>query len=223
MPNGYGGYDLYVSHWKDNTWTKPVNVGEKINTKGNERFPFVVKQTLYFTSSGLAGLGGMDIFKTSIEADGFGEVGNLGYPINTNFDDFALTLDSTVSFGYLSSNREKMNDDLYFINIDLQTYPLIINGILKYKENGWKDDTDLKVLTNATLRLIDNKQNDVVCNTSSDATGHFSLIIPYFSQYRIQVVNADGTDEASVSLDLSKSKNSGSEYEIVVVKNVFEN
>jgi len=221
MPGGYGGKDLYKSIFKNNAWTKPYNLGEQINTSGNEAFPFLSESTLYFTSTGHPGLGGMDIFKATVLQDGFGEVVNMGYPINTNFDDFALTLNRGGVEGYISSNRNHSNDDLFALTIDIQTFPLSIECIVKYKEDGWNEANDLKILPRAQLMLIDNRNNRVVQSTVADANGKFTLTIPYFSQYKIKVVSEVAGNPVLVSLDISKSRNAGNQFEIVVVKNKY--
>ncbi|MEO7988950.1 MAG: tetratricopeptide repeat protein [Chryseolinea sp.] len=221
MPGGYGGKDLYKSVFKNNAWTRPYNLGEQINTSGNEGFPFLIESILYFTSTGHPGLGGMDIFKTTVLSEGFGEVLNMGYPINTNFDDFALTLNKGGVEGYISSNRNRNNDDLFALTIDIQTFPLVIECIVKYKEDSWDETTDLKILPKAQLSLIDNRNNRVIQSTVADANGKFTLTIPYFSQYKIKVVSDVADNAVLVSLDISKSRNAGNQFEIVVVKNKY--
>ena len=116
MPGGYGGADLYVSHYENGQWGQPKNLGPEVNTWGNETFPFVDEDgVLYFTSNGHAGMGGMDIFCTYPINGIFSVVENLGYPVNTSHDDFGLCLDKTGKHGYFASNRKggKGNDDLY--------------------------------------------------------------------------------------------------------------
>ena len=88
----------------------------------------------------------------------------MGYPINTNYDDFGLVVDSTDNHGYLSSNRENggYNDDIYEFEMDLQAYPLTISGVLKFKEQNWADSLELKIMPNAKLYLFDNNRNVIV-------------------------------------------------------------
>ncbi len=221
MTGGYGGKDIYKSSFINGQWTKPVNLGNQLNTPGDEVHPFINDNILYFTSNGHAGLGGLDIFKVSIGQNSLGEVQNMGYPINTNYDDFALALNDKGFWGCFTSNRRNGNDDIYEIAIDLQSYPLVISGLLKYKEESWLDSTELKILPEARLSLIDNIKNVTVDSVTSDSDGKFSLAIPYFSQYLIKVVSSNKKEEVFVSLDLSKRRSSGN-YEIVVVRNVFK-
>lgn len=221
MPDGHGGMDLYKSTLTNGQWSKPVNLGGTINTSGDESFPFVWGNTLYFASNGHAGLGGFDIFKALKNANGFDDPENIGYPISTHADDFALSLYGDGSRGFVSSNRSGHHDDVYEVTVDLQTYPFTIAGTLKFKEESWKDSSELKLFANAQLVLIDNLKNSVVQTSESDSSGTFTLTIPYFSQYRIKIVGEHDVEEAVVSLDLAKTRNGENNYEIVVVKNSF--
>jgi outer membrane protein OmpA-like peptidoglycan-associated protein len=121
---GHGGTDLYVSRLDvNNNWSSPENLGSTVNTSMNEMFPFVVGQKLFFASNGHFGLGGLDIFEFDIASGS--KVKNLGYPLNTSFDDFGLITDLSGEKGYYSSNRSDNIDRIYAfkkmpINIFLQ-------------------------------------------------------------------------------------------------------
>ena len=109
-PGGYGGTDLYVSRWVNNSWSAPENLGAAVNTEGNEMFPVVVADTtLYFASNGHAGFGGLDIYRYNL--GGTAEVKNMGHPVNSSKDDFGLILDAKTNTGYFSSNRQHANGD----------------------------------------------------------------------------------------------------------------
>jgi hypothetical protein len=221
MSGGEGGLDLYQSLYDGKSWSKPKNLGNDINTLGDESFPSINGSTLYFASNGLPGLGGFDVFSVIVNDRSFSEVQNMGYPINTNFDDFALALNTDRSKGYVTSNRNK-GDDIYEVTIDLQTYPFTIAGVLKFKEENWRESDALKVYPLADLELIDNLKGNVVARGVSDENGHFNLTIPYFSQYRIKVVGSSDHDEAVVSLDLGKTRYGENMFELVVVKDNFK-
>ncbi|UII27404.1 OmpA family protein [Fulvivirga maritima] len=111
MPGGYGGTDIYVSRRYKGIWSEPMNLGPTVNTPGNEVFPYYVDNTLYFGSDGHGGLGGLDIFKSKWGMAGFDQPENLGYPINSNKDDFAFITKDHKS-GYFSSTRAG-NDDIF--------------------------------------------------------------------------------------------------------------
>ena len=112
-PAGMGGTDIYyVDKNEDGSWKNTQNAGADVNTQGNELFPTFYANTLYFSSNGRPGLGGLDIYKLTKSKLHLGdwEVQNLGYPINSSRDDFSFSI--LDSIGYLSSNRSG-NDDIY--------------------------------------------------------------------------------------------------------------
>ena len=130
MPGGYGGTDLYYcigSGSGPGSWSRPINMGSKINTEGNEMFPFLDKSgNLYFSSTGLAGLGGLDIFEVELkEMKPISAPKNLGVPINTSKDDFSLIKNDDGKSGYFSSNR-RGNDDIY--KFQRASYMIILEG-----------------------------------------------------------------------------------------------
>jgi len=220
MKGGQGGKDLYRSEFIDGKWSKPENLVD-LNTPYNEVFPFLHQgNVLYFASNGHGGMGGLDIFKSEIQEDGFTDIVNAGYPINTHYDDFSLVLDSVGSRGFLSSNRKGGQDDIYRVDIDMQVYPLAIEGVIRYKEIGWADSV-AKELRNATLILIDNRKGTAVYETFSDSVGNFVLHIPYFSQYKIKVIE-ENKNESIVSLEVPKHTRKVEKHDIVVVRDVFE-
>ncbi|MEQ8706603.1 MAG: OmpA family protein [Phaeodactylibacter sp.] len=114
---GKGGYDLYVSRQIDGNWSPPMNLGGRINTPGNEFFPFLHQSgTLFFASDGYKGYGGIDLYMVKGSGEGsWAEVVNLGPPFNTEADDLGLILDQEGKGGYFSSNREGGlgGDDIY--------------------------------------------------------------------------------------------------------------
>lgn len=129
MPGGLGESDLYISYFDGQNWSDPRNLGEKVNSKGRDGFPFLNDDQLYFSSEGREGIGGLDMYQ--IEFDGssvVGEAVNLGAPFNSNRDDFGLIIRG--SEGYFSSNRKKNNlDDIYkFLRKDPE-FTLVIGEV----------------------------------------------------------------------------------------------
>jgi len=106
-PGGSGGKDIWYSKKSGTVWGDPVNAGMKINTEFDEIFPTVGKDdnSLYFSSNGHKGLGGFDNWKVEGKEGAYSDPVNLGYPINTSYDDFALYWLVPDSIGYLSSDR----------------------------------------------------------------------------------------------------------------------
>ncbi|MFK7906888.1 MAG: tetratricopeptide repeat protein [Chitinophagales bacterium] len=121
MSGGYGGKDLYKSMYENGTWTKPRNLGNTINTEGDEINPFAQPNgALYYASNGLGGFGGFDVFgATPISATKW-KTENVGTPINSSSNDFGLILTDDFKLGYFSSNRKggKGNGDIYQITIN---------------------------------------------------------------------------------------------------------
>lgn len=222
MRGGQGGKDLYRCDYKNGKWSKPVNLTD-LNTRYDESFPFVQNRVLYFSSTGHAGMGGIDVFKTDILENGFSDVVNLGYPINSHADDFSFVVDSLGTTGYFSSNRNgEQQDDIYRVDINVQTYPIIMEGILRYKEIGWHDSTMLRILPNTRLVLVDNVKGAVVYESNSDSLGGFVLRIPYFSQYILKVIE-ENKIESIVSLEVPRHRKKEEKHDIVVVRDLFNN
>lgn len=112
MPGGYGGADLYVSYFHHGAWSRPVNLGPKVNTKGNELFPYINgKGLLFFSSDGHTGFGMLDVFCASFLDSEWKNVKNLGRPINSDHDDFGFITDHNLDNGFFSSNRTEGKDD----------------------------------------------------------------------------------------------------------------
>ena len=111
MPGGFGAEDIWKVTINGDTYGKPENLGSKINTEANESFPFITEDnTLYFSSNGKEGFGGLDVFK--IDLNKASEVINIGAPVNTEKDDFSFTYNTNKKVGFFSSNRTG-NDDIY--------------------------------------------------------------------------------------------------------------
>jgi tetratricopeptide (TPR) repeat protein len=223
MAGGEGGKDIYTSQWSDGKWSKPRNLGDAINTPLNEAFPYLHHQLLYFSSDGHPGMGQLDIFRALVEDDGFGEPENLGYPVNSPYDDFGLALDTLGTHGYLSSNRKHggYDDDVYEVDLDLQTYPFTIACVLKFKEHTWSSSSGNLLWPNARVALMDSGQGNPVFTTKTDATGKFSIVIPYFGRYYVQVTDDEGI-AYKASFELSKYQGETSVHEIVIVKDIFK-
>jgi hypothetical protein len=120
MPGGFGGTDLYKTKYINFVWTKPINLGPSINTSANELFPYLQGDSLlYFSSMGYAGLGGLDIYMTTIQGEEYNEVRNVGYPINSSQDDFGIVFSKDGKSGFFSSNRENgaSDDDIYSFKV----------------------------------------------------------------------------------------------------------
>lgn len=131
---GFGGMDIYVSHFKRGKWSEPINLGPVINSSGNEVFPFISENDiLYFSSDAQGGLGGLDIFRskkhTADSERTWRHKQNLGKPFNSDEDDFAFYINDENSAGLFTSSRTggKGRDDIYFWQ--LKAKPIFNAGI----------------------------------------------------------------------------------------------
>ena len=117
MPGGFGSMDLYVSERESGRWGPPMNLGPAINTEGNEIFPYYHEsERLYFSSDGQIGLGGLDLYYMDDKGEGqWGEVVNMGYPLNSISDDFGIAMNEEGTCGHFSSDRDggAGRDDIY--------------------------------------------------------------------------------------------------------------
>ncbi len=169
MPGGFGGQDLYVSELDGNRWGPPINLGPMVNTEGNEIFPFSdATKRLYFSSDGHIGLGGLDNYYTTEKALGEWNVPvNLGYPVNTNHDDFAITFHEDGSWGYFTSDRDggAGRDDIYgFKKLAAPVEVLVVDATTKEPISGAIVDNSLtgnKMTTGADGKIsFDMKLNE---------------------------------------------------------------
>jgi outer membrane protein OmpA-like peptidoglycan-associated protein/tetratricopeptide (TPR) repeat protein len=174
MPGGKGGTDIWRVVIEDNGAVGiPENLGEVINTEGNEMFPFCdADGNLFFASNGHVGLGGLDIFFAAANGNKYNQPINVGLPVNSAYDDFALSLDSTGKAGYISSNRVggKGDDDIYAITLLRPFKPnYLVKGVAR-------DSRTNQPLANTVIRIKDQsgKLVDSVI-TSGDGTYQFGV------------------------------------------------
>ena len=157
-PGGMGGFDLYFVTYDENlNFGDPVNLGGTINTSQNESHPTIAGNTLYFSSRGHAGLGGMDIFSAEIEGNGFQKVKNLGVPYNSPRDDFGYFV-SSEGKRYLSSDRigGMGLDDIYSIE-DL--FKRLIARVIDCDDNLITEDYNVSLNANDDLSMISTSRN----------------------------------------------------------------
>jgi len=180
MDSGYGQTDLYkVAINDDGTFGEPINLGPKINTEGNEKFPFVAKDsTLYFSSDANINLGLLDIFESNIlKTNTDIEVKNLGAPFNSSFDDFCYFIDTETNTGYFSSNREggQGGDDIYaFGKLKCEQ---IVKGLIR-------DELTNELLSKATVSLI-NIDGKILERYQTKEDGYYEFKIDCEKTYTI--------------------------------------
>jgi outer membrane protein OmpA-like peptidoglycan-associated protein/tetratricopeptide (TPR) repeat protein len=173
MAGGMGKFDIYSAPInEDGSVGEPTNLGQKLNTEGQEMFPFVSSDnTLYFSSDGHLGLGGMDVFFAKIVDGKVGPIRNIGIPVNGNADDFAFSINNKTGEGFVSSNREGGNgsDDVYVVKVLQPICDVLVTVTVKDSETGL-------VLAGATVNVTDSEGNVVGTKTTTDK-GEVNYII----------------------------------------------
>ena len=176
MPGGYGESDIYKVNIKGGSFGTPVNLGPGINTEARESFPFIsAGKDLYFSSEGHPGLGGLDIFISRPEADGtYQKSHNVGTPVNSMQDDFALIINDKTRTGYFTSNRDggKGFDDIYSF-IEFSPYG---EDCARKTEGILADEISGKILVNTKAVLLDANLK-VVNEAITDDKGWYSFDI----------------------------------------------
>ena len=170
MSGSIGGKDIWkVSRANEgDEWGEPENLGQDINTPGDEMFPYVhADGTLYFSSDSHIGLGGMDIYKAEKNESGRWLVENLRPPINSSNDDFGIVFESAAERGFFSSSRKgRGNDEIYAFY--LPPLKFNITGVVK-------DDKTDRVLPGATVKSIGSDGITIESETNQDGSFRFML------------------------------------------------
>ena len=167
MPGGQGGKDLWRVMISDGHGTLE-NLGEQINTPGDERFPYVRDDsTLYFSSNGHAGLGGLDLFRARLQPSGRWFVENMGSPMNSSGDDFGITFESEGERGYFSSNRKDARGYDHIFSFEKPDLKIWISGYVL--------DKDEEPVPNALIRIVGNDGSNQKAVAKPDGSFRFDL------------------------------------------------
>ena len=168
MPGGQGGQDLWRIRLTTNGLGEMENLGETINTAGNECFPtFRPNGDLYFSSDGHVGLGGLDVYVARQNTDQRWTIEHLGFPLNSNGDDFGLTFEGPYNRGFFSSNR---GDARGWDHIYAFEYPEIVQSI-----KGWVYEQDGYELPAAQVFMVGNDGTNLKLNVLAD--GSFKQVV----------------------------------------------
>lgn len=205
-PGGFGGNDIWIAtrESKSEEFGRLMNLGPDINTPGDEVFPYLRYDTvLYFSSNAHPGLGGLDMFKTTIDEEGkWGKPENLKMPINSNGDDFGIVFHQELEQGFFSSNRNSSrgSDNLYSFIIPPVEFTL--TGTIK-------DDRTLQFIEAANIELVGSDGTSVSTRTNNKGVYLFGTSqVKQNTTYEIIVSKDDyftskGT-ETTVGLERSK-------------------
>ncbi|MBI4947529.1 MAG: OmpA family protein [Bacteroidetes bacterium] len=175
MLGGYGGTDIYLSYFDGGKWLPPMNLGNIINTPGNEMFPFASEDgSFYFSSDAHNSMGGLDVFVSSYQGNKWLRPENLNYPLNTSKDDFAFVLNSDGSTGYISSSRSD-TDRVYAFTKNPPTFS--IEGIVLDKKTR-------QPLENAAVVVLENNKFDNI-QLTSDVNGRYKTELEADGNYTV--------------------------------------
>jgi outer membrane protein OmpA-like peptidoglycan-associated protein len=219
LDDGFGKRDLFYSERLENDqWTKPYPLPDKINTSGNEVFPTADGDTLYFSSDKIAGLGGLDIFKTYLnkENNSWSKPEHLRHPINSGADDFGLIIDRKQKdaklAGYFSSARKGLgDDDIYYFEKNDLTLSKKAKPIIKLDTLLEEEKKTLFVLVKVFEYNLEN-ENDPNSKTSSKS--YLEDVLVKFIRNNSDTIKSFTESNGSIIQELSLDKS----YKVVAQK-----
>ncbi|MDO6760814.1 OmpA family protein [Tamlana sp. 2_MG-2023] len=205
MPGTIGGTDIFVVDILGDDdyveFSKPRNLGEKINTPAREMFPFVTENALFFASDGHLGLGGLDVFESIIKDSTYQKPTNLGAPLNSDLDDFSFIINEETNRGFVSSNRlsGKGDDDIYSFIRESITCEQLIRGHVANTVTGETISSGKLVLCGENGTVLD--------STLTDLNGRykFDRILPCATHYNIEVSKEDYEPRDKAVITLAQS------------------
>lgn len=178
-PRGQGKHDLYLVTYvkRSRTWSDPINLGEVINTEGEEMFPYFFNDTtLYFSSDGHIGYGGLDVFVSYGTGETWTKPKNLNFPLNSGGDDFSIVFNDDKETGFFTSNRIKSRaDDIYSFRLTPMVFTL--SGIVRDKDTK-------KPIPGAKVTLKDITGN-ITKEAVTDGTGAYFFKLDHNHDYSV--------------------------------------
>lgn len=178
--------DIYSSTLTGDGWTKPVKLNSNVNTPGREESVFIHPdgQTLYFSSNGHPGMGGLDLYVSHKDENGeWGKALNIGYPVNTSGDENSLLVNAAGDLAYFASDRDGGQGglDLYSFKLPSEVKP----GKVTYMKGKVFDQSNKRPLQ-ARFELIDLESGDVVVESYSNrGNGEFLVALPVNRDYAL--------------------------------------
>lgn len=168
MPGTLGENDIWYATMQDGQWGEVKNMGEEINTPGNELFPYVHPDgSLYFSSDSRVGLGGLDIFRATKNETGSWVVENLKSPINSIEDDFGIVFEAELERGFFSSSRKGRGNDEIFSFV-LPPLEFAVNGVVR-------DDKTNQILPGSKVTAVGSDGITIESTTNDEAAFRFML------------------------------------------------
>lgn len=184
MPGGFGKFDIYKAKiYPGGNVGKPLNLGQHINTAGQEMFPFISQSNiLYFSSNGHLGLGNLDVFYAKLNSNGaFENATNLAQPINSSNDDFAFSINETTGKGFVSSNRPggKGDDDIYSFIKKTPPCEVIVQAKI-YNRN-----TNTPIV--AAKTILRDSSNNIIDSLLTNAQGNAKYVVNCNNKVFLQI------------------------------------
>lgn len=209
-PGGFGGSDIYYSIRFGDNWGVPQNLGATINTPYNEDFPSMSEdgKTFYFASEGLNSMGGFDIFVTKLNPTTmeWSTPKNLGYPINTTYDDYNITMSRTGRYGFVSQVKKDGEGeyDLYkVIFADKDPYYQTYTGLVATGDTASYTPI-LNLTKNVKIQVISKSDNSVFGEYKLSSSSKYTISLPpgeYFFK-----INAEGFPEIKKTINVPEIK-----------------
>jgi outer membrane protein OmpA-like peptidoglycan-associated protein len=184
MPGGIGGTDIWMCKKEGNAWSQAVNLGPVVNTVENEMFPGIRSDgKLFFASEGHPGYGSLDIFQTSNANGNWTTPVNMQLPINSSYDDFAITFIDKQDGGFFSSNRPggEGSDDIYAFRVkEKPVLPAYISGLVK-------DKTTMQPIAGATVFLHFPTSGKIKV-LKTDSNGRYKTVVSKPEKYTVKAM-----------------------------------
>ncbi len=178
--------DIWKTTYVDGSWTTPENLGDGINTPGDELFPFISTWgVLYFSSTEWGSIGGLDIFSSELDGK---KPEHIGAPLNSTADDFAYYVDEETGKGYFSTNRDLFVDRIYAFNKPVFKADLVIS----------LTDCKGKALRNTEVSITDLNNGEVILLTTQDNGTTEPLSLKRNHEYKVvyagtEIITGDST------------------------------
>ncbi len=212
-PGGKGKMDIWASDKINNQWTKPYNLGDSINSPGQEMSPFIHfdNKTLYYSSNYFLGMGGYDLFMSrKINDTTWAAPKNLGYPINTISDEFRIVVDASGKYGYFSSSRDTTyKQDIYYFPLPASIKPERTIYV-KAQIYSIPANTPIKADSISIINLNDNSTT-----FTENSSSHFLICLPENNEYALNIVKKDYLFYSD-NFDLKNIPDSVNHYDIEI-------
>ncbi|HLP05839.1 MAG TPA: OmpA family protein, partial [Paludibacter sp.] len=213
--NGLGGKDIWKATLENGECKYVENLGTEINTPGDEMFPTVnANGTLYFSSNGLPGFGGLDIFKATQRKEGGWMVENMGAPLNSSTDDFGMTFAGKSEKGFFTSNRNDQKGLDAIWSFELPEFAYLLEGTVA-DEKG-------VVIPDATVRVVTNTGLNVRTQTKKDGTYRVKLDKDMDAVMMVSARGYLNKNDKLSTVGLTESKNFTKDFKLLAITKPIE-